>query len=467
MEKKIKAQHLSTFLNHFQPNVRKDHRASMNPYKGISTIPSGGFLVLFQPFPDDFFWGATLPAHCVDGGAFNSDWWRWEQRPGHVDDNSVSDPAANHLHTWQADYTLAADFGLNMLELSIDWSQVQPDPGRWDEEAIERYCQKASHMRSLNIEPLGVLFHHTSPLWFSEGYGWNHRDAVREFLNYVERLIHALGDEIRYWVPIREPLLYSEMAYLRAFWPPGHMNPMKSRKAFQNLTEAAKQSYSLIHKKNDDARVGASVLARHVQPADPYSAWDARLARKTSRQSISSVADSLAKHMDFVALGFYGREQIQFEWYKPMKQFSESVGENGKFGCPMAVSPDITAFSSILGQIKTLELPVLILGNGLGTNDDLARGKFILEHLNTLRKSSPDNLLMGYLYHGMLDGFEWHDGLSKRYGLFHVDYASQRRTPNSSAFLMEELSKSGTIPDGTLSRLYPKTNLTAQLELGS
>jgi beta-glucosidase len=423
--------------------------------------------VLFEPFPDDFFWGATLPAHCVDGGAFHSDWWRWEQRPGHVDDNSVSDPAADHLHTWQADYKLAADFGLNMLEFSIDWSQVQPDPGHWDNEAIERYCQKAERMKELNIEPLGVLFHHASPLWFSEGYGWHHRDAVRKFLDFVERMIHALGDQVRYWVPIREPMLYSKMAYLRGFWPPGHMNPFSSRRAFAQLMEASKQCYAFIHKKIDDARVGASLLARHVEPADPHSAWDTRAALNVSRRSTTVEFDALSRHMDFIALGYYGREQIQFEWHKPLKMFLESVDENGKLCRPLQTKPDVKAFSSILDQITSLKLPVLFLGNGLGTGDDVARGKFILEHLNSIRRSVPENLLMGYLYHGMLDGFEWHDGLSKRYGLFHVDYASQRRTPNSSAFLMEELSKSGTIPDGTLSRLYPKTNLTAQLDLGS
>lgn len=426
-----------------------------------------GKSVLFDPFPDDFFWGATLPAHSVDGGTFQSDWWRWEQRPGHVDDNSVSDPAANHAQLWSSDYKLAADFGLNMLELSIDWSQVQPASDEWNEEAIEAYVQKIQHMKTHNIEPLGVLFHHAAPLWFSENYGWHHPDAVKKFLTFAKRIIDALSDHTKYWVPIREPLLYSEMAYLRGHWPPGHMNPLKSRKAFQNLTEASKQTYTYIHKKNDHARVGASILAREVLPADPNSAWDAGLALKTSRHSVSSITDSLSTHMDFVALGFYGQERIKFEWYKPMKHFSEPVNEKGRFCRPAIATPNLTAFSRILNQIKPLELPILVLGNGLGTTDDIERGKYILEHLNTLRKSCSDKQLLGYLYHGMLDGFEWHDGLAKRFGLFHVNYPSQRRTPNSSAFLMEELSRSGTIPDGTLSRLYPKANLTAQLDLDS
>ena len=48
-------------------------------------------------FPKDFSWGAMLDAHQTEGDDFNSDWWRWEQRPGRIAENVTSEKAVQHL----------------------------------------------------------------------------------------------------------------------------------------------------------------------------------------------------------------------------------------------------------------------------------------------------------------------------------------------------------------------------------
>ena len=47
--------------------------------------------------------------------------------------------------------------------------------------------------------------------------------------------------------------------------------------------------------------------------------------------------------------------------------------------------------------------------------------------------------LRGYFAWSLLDNFEWNHGFSKRFGIVHVDYGTQRRTPKASARFYAEV----------------------------
>jgi beta-glucosidase len=50
--------------------------------------------------------------------------------------------------------------------------------------------------------------------------------------------------------------------------------------------------------------------------------------------------------------------------------------------------------------------------------------------------------LRGYFAWSLFDNFEWSWGYARRFGLVHVDYATQRRTPKRSAHWYSEVLRS-------------------------
>ena len=72
-------------------------------------------------------------------------------------------------------------------------------------------------------------------------------------------------------------------------------------------------------------------------------------------------------------------------------------------------------------------------------NDPL-RVDYYREHLRAAHAAIRQGVdLRGYFAWSLLDNFEWSLGFAKRFGLVHVDYETQRRTPKQSARFYAEV----------------------------
>jgi beta-glucosidase len=72
--------------------------------------------------------------------------------------------------------------------------------------------------------------------------------------------------------------------------------------------------------------------------------------------------------------------------------------------------------------------------SGDGTVDDPDRVSYIARHIDAMREAMRDGAnVRGYFVWSLLDNFEWAEGYRKRFGVVHVDFATQRRTLKSSA----------------------------------
>ncbi|MHA7269664.1 family 1 glycosylhydrolase [Arthrobacter sp. HLT1-20] len=86
--------------------------------------------------------------------------------------------------------------------------------------------------------------------------------------------------------------------------------------------------------------------------------------------------------------------------------------------------------------------PIYITENGAAINDgpdpvgrvrDARRIEYTDGHLRALKDAMDAGVdVRGYFHWSLLDNFEWAAGFSQRFGLVHVDYATQKRTPKDS-----------------------------------
>src|ERR1041385_7401755 len=102
-------------------------------------------------FPSDFIWGCGTAAHQVEGNLQN-DWTIWEQAPSHIFENQkVGRACAWWEGLYLEDFDRALQLHNNSFRLSIEWSRVEPEPGKWDEGALAHYRDmlRALQMRGL------------------------------------------------------------------------------------------------------------------------------------------------------------------------------------------------------------------------------------------------------------------------------------------------------------------------------
>lgn len=416
-------------------------------------------------FPQAFLWGAAMSAHQVEGENVYSDWWAWEQT-GSVRDRSGL--ACDHYRRFREDFDMAKLLHHNAHRFSIEWSRIEPEQGRWDEQAISHYQQVVSALKERHIEPIVTLFHFTSPQWFSKLGGWRHPQAIERFGRYVERVVDAIGPSVRYWITFNEPAIYVYQGYVAGAWPPGQRSWLAAFRVLERLLHAHTMAYHLIHARLDGQESRPLVgFAKHMvvfTPCNPRSRKD-RLATWVRQNYFNgAIAESFGRghllprlqhllrrslhrrYLDFIGLNYYTRDFVHFRGWTWGKLFGEV--------CSLTHHPDAGVRNSLgweiypegiyqcLKQLARAGLPVLVTENGICTNDDGQRAQFIHDHLAQIARAMSEGVpVLGYLHWSLLDNYEWHEGFTPRFGLAEVDYATQARRMRPSARYLAIVAK--------------------------
>lgn len=422
-------------------------------------------------FPGGFMWGAALSAHAVEGADFQSDWWRWEQRAGRIADGSTSNVASGHFERFESDYQLARKLGHNAHLFSVSWSRIQPVAGEYDRDVLGHYGQAAATLLGLNLEPICVLHHVAAPEWFSAAGGWTKSDSVAVFREYTARVVEVLSPHVRWWIPILDPVEWVVMSLVDGQWPPGSRNPFQAYRAFENLVAAHVQAAAAIRARRYDAQVGATVRAKRIGPDDALSAWDLRAARREMALSNRAYLDAVcrgrtllgrkisahgADSVDFIGVSYFGRAFMRFHPFAVNALCRQYVDDNGERVQVDAAIPDPHAFGDLLFELASYGKPIVVTGNGIATDDDDLRCRYLLDHIDAIRSAIREDVnVRGYFHYSLLDGFEWSRGHTARFGLVHVDRESLARTPNRSAYLYKEICESNDIRTGPIRRFCP------------
>lgn len=387
-------------------------------------------------FPKKFLWGTATSSHQIEGGNENN-WTEWEQE-GTIKDGSVSGRACNSWELYKEDIRLAKELNNNAYRFSIEWSRVEPVEGKFDKAALARYRDMVKECRKNGIEPFVTLCHWTQPLWFRDAGGWLNKRSPLLFQRYVERVAKELGHDVKFWVTLNEPLIYSYNSYLSGKWPPQKKKLATFLKVQKNLVQAHKLAYFTLHDFGP-CEVG---IAKNNQCFEPYlnSFFNRAIVAAVARYWNHSFLRRIENTMDYVGINYYFHNRVYVSWggYVVMNE-NKVTNDLGWEIYPKGLY-------RVLTDVKRYEKPVYILENGLADARDTRRADFIRDHLRYVHKAIKDGVdVRGYFHWSLLDNFEWSEGFEPRFGLYEVDYETFERKARKSAKVYAGIAKNNSV----------------------
>ncbi len=403
-------------------------------------------------FPHNFFWGAATSAYQVEGNNFNSDWSEWEKRV------AVKEPcgeACRHYELYRCDFDLAGLLNHNCHRLSIEWSRIEPEEGRFSEKEIGHYRDVILALKERNLEPVVTLHHFTNPVWFAKSGGWENKKATFYFTRYVRRITEELSDKVSFWVTINEPMIYVYHGYISGLWPPQKKSFLKSRDVEINLAAGHIQAYRLMHAIYREKNLPAPriSIAHNMQAFVPCSpALKNRLAVYLRNRLYNfEILDRLARgrSLDFIGLNYYTRSLAEARGWFISNLLLDNCRSNHhplkKNDMGWDIYPE-GLYQLLIALKKRYSLPVFILENGICIKDDSARWNFIYEHLKSVSRALDKGVdVLGYIYWSLLDNYEWDRGFGPRFGIVGVDYNTYKRTIRESAKRFALVCKTGIL----------------------
>lgn len=409
-----------------------------------------------RDFPSEFLWGTATAAHQVEGENFGSDWWEFEQEPGRIENGDTSRRACDHYRRYREDFRMLRGLGQNAHRLSIEWARVEPEPGRFDAEAIAHYRDVLQVLRDLGMTPMVTLHHFSSPAWFARRGGFTKGGSARLFEAFVRRLVDELGEMVGLWCTINEPNIYAVQGWLLGEFPPGRRNDVAGLvSVLGNLRRAHELAYAAIKERRPEAQVGIAQHRWFLLPARARSRLD-RLAVAIGDLPMTSWPAGLLRwrrvveaSSDFVGLNHYTGTLCRFDLTRPGEQFMHRFNppEASVTQMGWVVVPEW--FGASLRELKALGKPVYVTENGIATLDDEVRQRFLLDYLGQLADVMREGLdVRGYFHWTAIDNFEWAHGFTPRFGLVAMDSETGERTPRPSAHLMGRIAESGRLSAG-------------------
>ena len=402
-------------------------------------------------FPRDFLFGAATSAHQVEGNNSLSDWWEYELA-GKL--KYRSGDACRHYDLYEQDFDLAKELNHNCHRLSIEWSRIEPEEGRFSSQELAHYKKVILALRRRGLNPIVTLHHFTNPSWFARLGGWSLRESSNYFSRYVSKVVEELSKEVRFWVTINEPMVYLYHSYFLGEWPPQEKSLLKTQAVKNNLLRAHINSYRLIkglYKKNNLGDPLISV-AQHMQafvPCVPTLRNNIAAYLRAKSFNLEFIERSIrARALDFIGVNYYSRSLVELRGWG-IKNFAMDICEEKhnnlqKNSLGWDIYPE--GLYNILVGLKKYSLPIFILENGICTEDDSLRWSFIQDHLNKLIQAIDSGVkILGYIYWSLIDNYEWDKGFAPRFGLIEVDYNTYQRRVRDSARRFAQVCLQGKI----------------------
>ena len=420
-----------------------------------------------QKFPPGFVWGVATSAYQIEGAA-NEDgrgksiWDTFSHTPGNTFQGHTGDVACDHYHRYPQDIELIAGLGVDAYRFSIAWPRVQPaGKGAWNQKGLDFYDRLVDGLLAKGIAPHATLYHWDLPQALQDEGGWGARDTADRFADYADVMGQRLGDRLATLCTHNEPWCTAHLGHRIGQFAPGARDPQLAIQVAHHLLLSHGKALLAMRASGVKAPLGIVLNQSSVTPATA-SAADAALAEReyalfvrwfmdpiflkryptAPGVSIYPVAhendfDVIAQPLDFLGINYYTRIWASSEEPPrpaPNLQGASDMGwENYAQGLTELLVQDHRDYKLP---------PVYITENGTACADRLVDGRvkdterieYMRSHLEAIRVAMQAGVdIRGFFYWSLLDNYEWNSGYDKRFGLIHVDYETQVRTPKDSA----------------------------------
>ncbi|CAL9781238.1 unnamed protein product [Musa acuminata subsp. burmannicoides] len=444
-------------------------------------------------FPPSFLFGTSTSAYQIEGAyqEGNKSLSNWDvfthSQGGKIKDGSNGDVAADHYHIYMEDIELMHSLGINSYRFSISWSRVLPRGryGKINPTGIAFYNNLIdSLLLRGSIEPFVTLSHYDIPQELEDRYGaWLSPKIQKDFGYFAEVCFSKFGDRVKHWTTFNEPHLMVRNGYGNGEYPPGHRN--KEFIAGHNaiLSHAtAVEIYRKRYQVKQQGMIGIVIFMCWFEPLR-NSSLDFLVAQQVMsfqaawfldpiihgdyppemRQALGSKLPTfsikerrkLQYKLDFIGINHYTSLYVRDCTFSPCKS-SRNIGESFIYternGIPIGKPTAMPNYYVVPYGIEEVVLytmrrynntPMFITENGyaqhsnssmtelLNDSDRVDSMRQYLTYLNNAMRKGAD--VRGYFVWSLMDNFEWLYGYTMRFGLHHVDYNTQKRTPKLSA----------------------------------
>jgi beta-glucosidase len=450
-------------------------------------------------FPPGFLWGVATSAFQVEGAASadgrgESIWDRFAATAGAIEDGRDATVACDHYHRWPEDVALMRDMGLNAYRFSVAWPRVQPlGRGAINDAGLDFYERLVDGLLEAGLSPMATLYHWDLPQALQERGGWGSRDTAAAFVDYAHAVSQRLGDRVRQWVTHNEPWCIAALGHEFGVHAPGQRDAALSLRVAHHLLLSHGWAVPVLRHNSPASEVGIVLIASHPEPHTPspadrdaarafdgsFNRWyldplfrgeypaDAREDRMRQGHLTAGPLPfvqqgdmaAIATRLDFLGLNYYSRTVLSGT--------PGPAGEPPPRAVAMAPREQLTdmgwevwpqGLEELLLRIHRDYQPprIYITENGAAYADapdgegrihDVRRRDFIAGHLRALRRAIAAGVpVAGYFHWSLLDNFEWAHGYTRRFGLVHVDFATQRRTLKDSARYFSAVAVANAVP---------------------
>lgn len=433
--------------------------------------------------PADFVWGVATAAYQIEGavdvdGRSPSIWDTFGRVPGAIANGDTGDVACDHYHRWADDLGLIRELGVDAYRFSVAWPRVVPTgTGPVNPKGLAFYDRLVDELLAAGVRPFVTLYHWDLPQVLQDKGGWPVRDTAEAFADYAGAVAARLGDRVTDWTTVNEPLCVAWIGHLEGRMAPGirdlrlavdasHHVLLGHGLATQAIRSAASRTPNVGIVLNPSPVDAASDRPEDVAAAaraDGHTnRWwlDPLYGRGYPQDMVDAYGfeppvlagdlDTIATPTDYLGVNYYFRAVVADDPAGPAPFAAQvEVPDAPVTAMGWEVSPG--GLTRILTRITAEYGPerIYVTEQGSawpdtvgpdGSIDDGDRIAYLEQHLEAIDAAVAEGTpLAGYFVWSLLDNLEWAYGYDKRFGVVHVDYATQRRTMKTSGHRYAEI----------------------------